>query len=434
MTDAPDPLRIEFGPEIEGLRIVRQSPPVGAASVSATYVGPAGWGFDPPGREGTARLVNQLVTSAAGPFDRVAFARRLDRLGATLSRQSAPESGEVTVWGPTEEWTRLLGILADVVLRPRFDPSDVARAHRQVRERQLRESAQPASRAEVELLHAIFPPGHPYRETGLGSPRSLARITRTELVRFHRAHYTSGGALLVVTAPAARPALESVVRRLFRRFAESRGPTLAVPRVPGPKGRARSIDLPGRSQVEVRLGGASIARRDPTYPAAFLANEVLGGRPMLSRLFQKVREEEGLAYHASSELEAMRYGGRWTVQAGTGPDRWRKVVRMLREEIDRLSNDPVSEELLRSTRESAIGQIPLALESTADAHELAVEVGYHGLPGDYWLTWPDRLRAVTAEDVRLAAERALNGRSAVTVIAGPIGGARDGSRSRGRAG
>ena len=411
---------MEFGPEIEGLRVVLQSPPAGAASFSATYVGPAGWGFDPPGRDGTARLVNQLITSAAGSFDRVALARRLDRLGATLSRHAAPESGEVTVWGPASEWERLLGILAEVVLRPRFDPSDVARARRQARERQLREATQPASRAEVELLRAVFPPGHPYRGTGVGTARTLVRVTRSDLVRFHRAHYTSGDAVLVLTVPAARTRVEAVVRRLFRRFAETRGPYLSVPKVTAPRSRERRISLPGRSQVEVRIGGVSISRADPTYPAAFLANQVLGGRPMLSRLFQRVREQGGLAYHASSALDAMRYGGRWTAQAGTGADRFREVVRMLGEEVDRLLTTLVSEEELRQTRESAVGQIPLALESTADAHELAVEVAYHRLPEDYWFRWPGLLRALTPDDVQRAAALALNGRTAVTVLAGPI--------------
>ena len=411
---------MEYGDEVNGLRVVRQSPPPGAASFSATYVGPAGWGFDPAGKEGTARLVNQLVTSAAGPYDRVALARQLDRLGATLARQAAPESGEVTIWGPGAEWERLVGLLAEAVLRPRFDPSDVARARRQARERQLREATQPASRAEVELLRSIFPRDHPYRETGLGGPTSLARISRSDLVRFHRTHYTSGEAILVVTAPASLARVEGLVRRTFAGFSLEHGPTLTVPKVVSPRRTSRTIDLPGRSQVEVRIGGASISRSDPDYPAAYLANEILGGRPMLSRLFQKIREEGGLAYHASSELEAMRLGGRWTAQAGTGADRWKKVVRMLREEVERLSRARVPPEELRATRESAIGQIPLALESTADAHELAVEVAYHRLSEDYWIRWPEELRRVTPEDVQRAADRAIDARASVTVLAGPV--------------
>jgi zinc protease len=420
MAEATDPLKIEYGAELDGLKVVRQTPPAGAASFSATYVGPAGWGFDRPGAEGTGRLVNQLVTSAAGRYNRVELARRLDRAGATLSRQCAPESAEVTIWGPAAEWERLLGVLAEVVLRPRFDPGDVARVRRQMLERQLRELTQPANRAERELLHSVFPEGHPYRGTGLGTHHSVSRLSRSDLVRFHRDHYTSGDAILVLTAPARRAAIERAARRLFRGFAKSSAPQLSLPRVPPRPPRRRTVHLSGRSQVEVRIGGASIARSAPEYPAAVLANEILGGRPLLSRLFQRVREKGGLAYHASSEIEALRFGGYWVAQAGTGTDRWRKVVPMLTEEVGRIQSSTVAPSELDAIRESTIGEIPLALESTSEAHELAVDVAYHRLPGDYWIRWPEALRSVRPSEVREAAAVALDLDHAVTVLAGPI--------------
>jgi len=420
MADARDPLRVEYGSDLQGLTVVRQASPPGAASFSATYVGPAGWGFDPPGLEGIARLVNVLAPSAAGPYDRVELARRLDRAGATLSRQSAPESAEVTIWGPADEWESLTELLAQVVRHPRFDPDDIARVRRQMLERQLREVTQPAPRAERELLRAIFPKGHPYRESGLGDRRSVGRIDRAALRRFHRTHYTSGDAVLVVTGPARLGAVERAARRSFAGFAETNAPHLTVPTPPTPAPGERKVELPGRSQVEVRLGGASVARSAPEFPAVFLANELLGGRPLLSRLFQRVRERGGLAYHASSDVEAMRFGGYWTAQAGTGAERWKKVVAMLREEVARLGRTAVSPTELDAIRESAIGEIPLALESTADAHELAVDVAYHRLPGDYWVRWPEALRAVRPARVRDAAREALDAQRSVTVIAGPL--------------
>ncbi len=420
MRESADPLRIEYGDEVDGLTVVRQATPPGSASFSATYVGPAGWGFDPAGAEGTARMVNALVTSAAGRYGRVALARRLDRAGATLHRECAPESSEVTIWGPADAWRDLLGLLADVVLRPRFEADDIARALRQFLESQLRESTQPAARVERELLRAIFPEGHPYRATGLGTRRSVERITRGDLVRFHEGHYTSGDGILVVTVPARLRDVEESARRLFSRFAEPRAPKLRVPPVRSRAPTVTRIDLAGHSQVEVRVGGSSLERASPLYPAAFLANEVLGGRPLLARLFQRVREQSGLAYHASSDLEAMRFGGYWVAQAGTGPDRWKKVAPMLQQEVARLRQEPVPGSELRAIRESAIGELPLSLESTSDAHDLAVDAAYNRLPADHWVRWPSVLRAVRPREVEEAARVAFAERGAATVLAGPL--------------
>ena len=80
----------------------------------------------------------------------------------------------------------------------------------------------------------------------------------------------------------------------------------------------------------------------------------------------------------------------------------------------------VSRSELDEVRESAIGEIPLALETTADAHELAVEVAYHRQPADYLVGWPTTLRAVTPREVRDAAEKAMDRRHAVTILAGPL--------------
>ena len=421
MSSAGNPLRLEYGEGAGALRVVRQAPPPGAASFSATYVGPAGWGFDPSGEGGMARIANQLIATATRRDDRVALARRLDRAGATLARQTSPEAGEFTIWGPAEEWAGLVGLLAEIVLEPRFDAADIARARRQMRERQLRQRRQPAGRAEFELLRAIFPTGHPFRETGLGDERSIARVDASRLSQFHRDHYTGAGAAVIVTTSAPLRVVERVVADHFGPLGTRPAPTLRLPPLPSAGPRRVTVELPGNSQVEVRLGGPSIPQSSPEYAGAFLANEVLGGRPLLSRLFQRVREQNGLAYHASSHLETMKLGGIWSARAGTGADRWRRVVPMLEDEVARIRRTAVPQTELDSVRESAIGEIPLSLESTADAHELAVEAAYHELPPDYWATWPDRLRAARRSDVRRGATAAFDPNRSVTVIVGPIG-------------
>lgn len=415
------PLRLEIGRPHEGLRVVRQPPPAGAASFSATYFAPAGWGFDPAGVEGTARLLNQVMASATQRLDRVQLARRLDRSGATLSHAISPEAAEFTIWGPADEWRPLLGLLAEVVRLPRYDPEDIARVRRQLLERQLRELTQPASRANSELLKLVYPPAHPYRSTGLGTRRSVERLDRARLERFHREHYTADGAAVVVTSAASLSSVERSIRGVFSFPSKSKPAHLRFPRLRARSPERRVLDLPGQSQVEIRLGGPSIPQDAPAYTAAYLGNEVLGGRPLQSRLFQRIRARNGLAYHASSDLDTMRWGGIWTAQAGTGPDRWRRVVPMLEAEVGRLRRELVPQRELSATRRSTVGAMQLALESTAEAHGLAVDVAYHELPADYLLRWPARLRSVRPVDVRAAARLAFDQNHSATIVAGPVG-------------
>jgi zinc protease len=422
-----DPRRVARETLSNGLVVARQAAPPGSASFSATLVVPAGWAHDPERSEGVALAVSQLLPSGAGRWDRRALDRHLDRLGATLARACHPESSEVTVWGPSTEWDRLLEVLAAVALRPHLAAPDLERVRRQLQERLLRESSQPASRAERELLHAIFPAGHPYRRTGGGSRTSLGRLGRADLVRFHHQHFCADGGFLVATGGPALPTLQRTVATRFGEFPARHGPDPPpVPRIRPPRTPLRTVALAGRSQVEIRVGGPSVPRASPDYPALFLANEVLGGRPILSRLFQTVRERHGLAYHASSELEAMRWGGYWVAGAGTGPERVAPTVRLLRAEVERIGSDPVPPAELDRIRESAIGELPLALETTSAAHELAVDIVYHDLPDTFLLTWPSTLRAIGPRELRRAAESGLDPGRSVSVLAGPLAAPRDG--------
>ncbi len=420
LVESADPRLVERTVLENGLTVVRQPAPPAARSFSATFVAPGGWAYDPEGRHGLAVFTTALLTSGAGRYDRVALSRLLDGYGATLSARPAPESSEVTIWGPSSVLDPLLDLLAEVVLRPRFDADDIERVRRQIHERQLRELRQPDGRAERDLLRAIFPEDHPYRRTGIGEPASVRRIHRADLRAFHGSHFVAPGSFLVVTGPPSLDALVRDAKVRFRQFPTEVGPPApAVPEIGRPSGTQR-VPMPGHSQVEIRIGGPSIARSDPRYAAVFLANEVLGGRSILSRLFQRVRENAGLAYHASSEVEAMRWGGLWEVHAGTGPERVDRAVRLIEQELTRIVEERIPGTELDRIRESAIGELPLALETTSGAHELAVDIAYHGLPDDHLVEWPKVLRTVTPSEIREAVVGTLDPGRSVRVLAGPL--------------
>lgn len=419
MSERRDPLLMERTTLQSGLEVILQSPPASARSFSISYVAPAGWGFEPADTEGLATVAAKLVVGRPGKRSREDLARTLDRLGASLTASIAAETAEITLWGPQDSWAPLLEIFADAVFRPYFASDELGRARRQLEERQLRQMVQPDLRAERELLARVFPEGHPYRSTGIGNARSAARISLEGLRRFHRSHYPARGSVLAVTSRAPPRDLRHSLERHFPAAEFCSDPP--VPSLPAasPRGRRLNVTIKGQSQVAVRVGASTIARSDPSYPELFLLNEVLGGRPLLSRLFQRIREQHGLVYHASSELEAMRWSGYWEAVAGTDPATRDRVVGFMLHEIENLSSDLIPQAELERIRESALGSLPLELDTTASAHELAVDVAYHRLPGDFYRTWPARLRRVSPRELRAAAETGFTTGHAVVVTAGP---------------
>jgi zinc protease len=407
----------------DGTLVVSQPSPAGSPSFAISYLAPSGWAFDPRGAEGLALLTSELGVCGAGRRNRAEIARVLDRLGATLGSQCHPECSELTLWGPRSHWEELLPLLTEAITVPRFEPRELDRVRRQLLERQMRERTQPDRSAEKRLLSRIFADHHPYRETGLGRASAVRRVRRNDVVRFHAARAREGGAVLAVTG---LPSLDAFGRRWHALMPEGApGGRSGPPTLPSQRTPARPVDrieVPGGSQVEIRMGGPGIPRSDPAYPAAYLANDVLGGRGTLSRLFQVLREGRGLVYSASSEVEAMTWGGYWVAEAGTDPKKVDRVCRLMEGELAKIAEREVPTTELDRIRTSAIGSLALELESTADAHELAVDVAYNRLPTDFYATWPETLRALTPRAVREAAEPLFDPARTATVLAGALGG------------
>jgi zinc protease len=245
-------------------------------------------------------------------------------------------------------------------------------------------------------------------------------VDRAGLVRFHREHFVLDSAAVIVTGSMSKDRLRKVAQRHFPTGRTPSAPPL--PDCPSPrpaKSELRTLDMPGRAQVEVRVGTATIGRKDDRYTGQFLANEVLGGLGMMSRLFQRVREKAGLAYHASSDLDSMAWGGLWQAQAGTGPERTERVQALVVKEFRNILERPVPSEELERVRESAIGSIQLELETTAGVHDLAVDAAYFGLPETFYRDWPTTLRRYTPRQILEAAREVVDPARLAVVSAGP---------------
>ncbi len=392
-----------------GLSVVLQPAPPGSVTMAATWITEGGTARDPPGREGMAMALAQLLLAGTRSLDKRSFARALDECAGSLGCEPSWEALEVHASGPAGSESRLLELLAEVVSSPRLDAGELARVIRQQEESLLRQRSQPEERAERALLEAVFPRGHPYRRNPLGKAPLARAIARDALEQFHRRYLPTRGGRLVVTSPRPVRSLWTWLEETFGGLELGPGSPSppSVPAIPAPTGGPVYIPIPGTVQVEVLVGRAVPPRTHPDYPALTLANEILGGRPTISRLFQVVREQRGFTYGAGSELECLRWGGLFTAQAGTDVKHRRAVEELLCQELRRLGEGPLRPRALDTIRESLLGSLPLLWESARQAHGMALTVAYFDLPEDHYWRWPETLRAISPEEVTRTAARLL---------------------------
>jgi predicted Zn-dependent peptidase len=173
-------------------------------------------------------------------------------------------------------------------------------------------------------------------------------------------------------------------------------------------------------QVHLYIGVPSIAMPDESRFACYILNAILGGG-MSSRLFQNIREKQGLAYSVYSELSMYRDAGCMIIYAGTSM-RWaERVVKSIARELHDAASNRVSDEELRRAKDHLKGSIVLGLESTSSRMaNLARQESYFG----YFMSMDEMLRRieeVTAEQVHVLAQKFFQPRQMAVTMLGPLG-------------
>ena len=253
-------------------------------------------------------------------------------------------------------------------------------------------------------LHAkTLWPDHPYGYSILGTPESVGGLSAADLTSVHGAGYYRGNCVIAAAGHVDHAQLLTVLERegWFEGAAEpARGPVFPVPARQG----ARLAEARESAQTHIVLGTDTFGARDPRrYGLAILANLLGGG--MSSRLFQRIREELGLAYAVYAFQQLFQSAGMVGVYVGTQPGTAEAAESAIREELTRLGREGLPPEELAGGRQQLKGQVMLSLESPSSRmHRLAGMV----LHRDRYRRLDEVLAeidAVTAEEVAaLAAE------------------------------
>jgi len=379
-----------------------------------------GAGSVPPATAGLAGFTAELLERGAGARDALALAEAVDALGASLGAGADWDSTSVSVSGLSRDLDSLLGILADVVLRPRFDAGEAKRVRSELLAALEAARDDPSTLARWNLASLLYP-GHVYGAPLEGTPESVAGLDAAAARAFHARVFTASNAIFSASGDVDPAELERRVQALFGAWpAGDPPPEDPAPPSPAPtERRVRVVDVPDRGQAWIVLGHDGLARTDPERTAALLMNGVLGGGAFLSRLMTRVRAEEGLTYSVSSNFALRRRPGPFVVSTFTRVPEARRVVDLLLVELERMQSDPPGPEEFRRVQTLEAGRFALALETSAAVADSLVELSVAGLPEDSLDTYRSRIRALEPEDMAEAAGRWLHPERAAIVVVGP---------------
>jgi len=367
---------------------------------------------------GVARMTANLLDQGAGGLDAGQIARRLEDQGARLSLGAGREQASISLrsLGDEEALDAALDVLARVLAEPDF-PDDALERERQRRLIALRGERQSAAALAWRTLYDTLYPGHPYSRAPSGTEEGVRAVTREHVRDFHAQHYTTGNAQIALVGDLTREQAEAVAERLSSSLqpGEALPPLPEVPRVPS---RTVEVEFPG-TQTRILMGHPAIARGEEDLLALSVADHILGGSGLVSRIFQSMREERGLSYSSHSSLVPMRKAGPVVLGSQVRADRTGEAREVLENELrDYLETGPDEEEMARALRYLS-GSFPLQLESNSQLLSALSDTGFYGLPLDRLETYLERLQALDRDTVHRALRERVDADRMVTVVVGP---------------
>ena len=277
-----------------------------------------GW-LDPADKIGLAAMTGAVMrTGGGGGLSAEQVDDELEHMAGELSIGIGRQSGSASLDVLSKDLSRGLEIFAGLIRRPTFDPARLELAKLQAIEGIRRRQDNPGSIVSREFAKLLYGPEHPTaRESSINS---IKRLTRDDLMAFHRSTIHSNGMILGVTGDFRKAELLTSLRKVFGDWDQGSVPELKIPDVPERDAARPAVSYVGKdtSQTHLRVGHLSIKESDPDYVALAIANDILGGSSFRSRLFNDVRTKRGLAYSVGSRLSTgMHDQGVWLMRAET---------------------------------------------------------------------------------------------------------------------
>ena len=266
----------------------------------------------------------------------------------------------------------------------------------------------------------LYPDGHPYGRRTKGSIEVVESLTRERLVRLHGDRFAPSELTAVIVGDVDVERAQDAARRVFEGW---RAPVPSVlplrPPAPAAARQRRVIPMMNKAQADIAYGFTTIRRDDPQYYACWLMNNAFGQYALGGRLGDSIRERQGMAYYASSSLEANVVDGPLVVRAGVSPANVDRAVASIDEEVTRLVRDGLTSKELGDSCRYLVGAMPRALETNAGIANFLQQAEFFGLGLDYDVRLPDLLGAVTLDEANAVARRVLDADRASVVVAGP---------------
>ena len=363
---------------------------------------------------GLSNFLQLMVVRGTTTRDGTEIVNAADRMGGSIDAYAEADYAEIAATALSRFWPDMLDLVADVTLRPSLDDGTI-KAVRDFLVRQIRNRADKPYDAAFDAMLARTFGESPYGWDALGLKESVERTDRAALLAHYKRHYVPGGMVLAVSGKVKPEDVIAQAEWLFGALPAATAPPPNTTPAPAAGAARVVLTVPG-AQSQILMGGLAPSLSDPDLAAMKLVTTVLGGG-LASRFFSELRDQQGLAYTTAAREPLRVNPGYFLALLGTAPANQAKAEAALREQLERIQKQAVSDEELRVAKAYLLGTLAMDRRTNARQAWYLASLETAGVGHEFLDRYQAQVRAATAADVQRAAQKYLA--TMRTVVAEP---------------
>lgn len=363
---------------------------------------------EPRDQAGIASLTASALAEGTTRLDGAALAEEFERLGGSLLSYATWDATQVRTTVMTNRFAEALKLLVEVVTSPALPERDVERLRGERLAELLELKSEPRGLADERFASSLYKPSSRFSIQEAGSETTVKPLSVEDARSWHSNQFAPTETALVVVGDVDADHVYRIVEQQLGSWKAAAPQVVGVD--DGPARTYPSVRLLDRSdapQSELRIGHIGLPRLHPDYFDVVVMNAILGG-VFNSRINLNLRERHAFTYGAFSAFEWRRDAGPFTVSTAVATPVTGRAVREVLTELQRMRDTaPTADELSLSTS-YLDGVFPIRFETTDAIAAALTSLRTLRLSDDYYDTYRERIRAVTADGVLRAAQRHLH--------------------------
>ncbi|MDC3265870.1 insulinase family protein [Candidatus Thioglobus sp.] len=359
-------------------------------------------------KHGLASLTSSLIGTASKYHTEEQIINQFESLGTEFSSASLKDMSIISMRSLTRHdiLQSSLNLFTEVVSKVDYQQRYLSREKKQILRAIEAAKQSPGSIANKRFNELVFGQ-HPYAHKKIGSKESLEKINLADLNQHYKRYYVAKNLTIALVGDISKTKAMQIARQISHGLNSGQKAPRNELVLPLSTTIQEHIEFPS-TQTHLLIGQVGINRTHPDYYPLYLGNHILGGSGLNSLLSQEVREQRGLAYSTSSYFTKMKSNGFFLINLQTKNSQANQAKKVVLETLKNFRNNEINPQNLQDGKDNIIGGFALKTASNANILTYLSIIGFYDLPLDYLSSFTNKIKDISAKDIKNAYERLID--------------------------